>query len=100
MKHKIKSLNISINLDECKVFDLSEFSNEKIAYNSLKDKDLTPFYCWDDYLDESFNHILIFSKDIKLLYEHTYGSDNNCTDRYYDILTDDEINYLKEINKI
>lgn len=100
MIHKTKNENLNINLMDCKVFNLSEFKNEKIAYNTLKNKDLSPFHCWDDNLDKSFNHILIFEKDIKVLYEHTYGPDDNYTDIYYDDLNEKEINYLKENNKL
>lgn len=100
MYHKMKELNTNIDLSKCKVFNLSEYNNEKLAYKETKGKNQDAFCCWDEELDETFDHILIFKKEIKVLHEHIYGPDNNYSDMYYDSLNDDEINYLKYCNMI
>lgn len=98
MLHSFKELNINVELDNCKVFDLSKFENEKIAFKSLDKNERDPFFCYDDDLDKSFSHILIFKNEIKILYEHTYGPDNNYSDLYYDILNQVELDYLNKNN--
>lgn len=88
--------SITINLDDCKTFDLSSYQNESIAFKAIPRNERDYICCYDEDEEKYFPHLLIFKNSIKVLWDETYGPDNNFTTYHYIELNDKELEYVKE----